>query len=206
MLTPRATSDDKQDPAGSRTEDGRPVYFIKRWPERSQKAEEFIRRLDCLREDDAGWGGGRVSERARIVPENGQRDSIFKRLATDLPVDYFDPAFFNQLPAKRRALISTNDVVFPENLDDLFDDHNPENGLDSEEFADTHPEYVSQVLASYKLVELGDDGMDGFIADEEDEEEEEEEEDEDEENEDEDEEMVEAAVRRKRRRRSDDSE
>lgn len=179
MLTPRATSDDERDPAGTKTEDGRDVYFIKRRPERSAKAEQLIRRLDQLRENDAAWGGGRVAERARLIPANGQQDSTFKRLAKDLPIDYFDPAFFNQLPAKRRAIVSNTRVVLPDNLDDLFDDDLSDNEMDSREFAEQYPEYVEDVLSRYKLIAFEGDDLGGFIASDEAEEDDDEDEDED---------------------------
>ena len=52
LIDPKATSDDEADPKGS-VKDGQKVFYIKRQQERSAGAEEFIRRLDEVREQSA---------------------------------------------------------------------------------------------------------------------------------------------------------
>jgi hypothetical protein len=94
-------------------------------------AEQFIRLLDKKREETVRQDPRRRwRERKHIVPTN-QDDSVFQTLPDHgLPIDYYDPAFYNGLqPALKRciatrkvALLSVVTNSFTQVGDELLDD------------------------------------------------------------------------------------
>ncbi|KAF8893186.1 hypothetical protein CPB84DRAFT_1848664 [Gymnopilus junonius] len=76
----------------------------------SQKAEKFFRILDRKREESARQSKSRSwKERVRVVPTN-QEDSKFHVLPEKMPIDYFDPSYFNQLQPRMRNRIAVEKV------------------------------------------------------------------------------------------------
>ncbi|KAF9033822.1 hypothetical protein BJ165DRAFT_1534376 [Panaeolus papilionaceus] len=61
-------------------------------------------------------------DRIRHIPPNGmQENSVFKRLPKKMPLDYYDPDFYNTLPPRLRALIADeNSMVFLPNVKESF--------------------------------------------------------------------------------------
>ena len=96
LIDPKTTSDDEPDSENC-TENGRLVYWIRKRPERSEAANLFIRNLDEKRESAARFDGSwRWWERLRVVPQvENQKETLFLTLPLSIPVDYFDPIFFN---------------------------------------------------------------------------------------------------------------
>jgi hypothetical protein len=81
------------------------VYVVKQKPGRSGSEERFVRELDAERQRIVQFTG-RWAERTRVIPAEGKPPSAFLRLPYDVPIDYYDPAFFNSLPPNiRRAII-----------------------------------------------------------------------------------------------------
>ncbi|TEB22702.1 hypothetical protein FA13DRAFT_1595691, partial [Coprinellus micaceus] len=100
-----ATSDDEEDP------NERNVYHIRRRPERSTAANTFIRDFDQVRERNTRLDQSkRWRERKRRVPSN-QKDTSFPTLPQNMPIDYFDPDFYNSLEASLRARIAIPEVA-----------------------------------------------------------------------------------------------
>ncbi|KAL0063418.1 hypothetical protein AAF712_009727 [Marasmius tenuissimus] len=93
LADPRATSDDEQVP-------GTKTFKIKRRPERSKPAEIWYRRMDTVMRQSSGFTSGKKI-RQRFVPDIPE-DSTTEKLPTGMPLDYFDPQFFCQLPPHAR--------------------------------------------------------------------------------------------------------
>ncbi|KAL0063411.1 hypothetical protein AAF712_009720 [Marasmius tenuissimus] len=93
LADPKATSDDEEVP-------GTKAFKVKKRPERSKPAEAWYRRLDEAMKQAAAFGGG-PKLRKRFVPDVPE-DSLAEKLPTGMPLDYFDPQFFCQLPPGAR--------------------------------------------------------------------------------------------------------
>ncbi|KAJ7080889.1 hypothetical protein B0H15DRAFT_953237 [Mycena belliarum] len=57
--------------------------------------------------------GRQTQFRTRVVDPDAQPSTISDRLPVNVPIDYFDPAFFNALPARLRAKYRKNAVALP---------------------------------------------------------------------------------------------
>jgi hypothetical protein len=136
-----------------------PVYWIKKRPERSVAAETFVRLLDEERERTRLLDGRRRgTARIRCVPPEVQEESDFKALPEGVPVDYFDPSFFNQLQPKLRRRITSGIIAFLPDIQKSFKWTDDEK-LTDQEFLD---KYGQSVLAKYNLDDLDDsEGADG---------------------------------------------
>jgi len=171
VINARATSDDEAD-EGGQVVNYKTLHWIRRRPERSDAAEKFIRRLDELRKQSIRQSPGRRwTERPRRIHPTHQKDSVFVKLPTNMPIDYFKPAFYNSLLPRLRYDIASHEITF------LPEDQQPFEGsldekLTTKEF---RRKYGKSVLGRYKLVTEDD------FADDEDDEEDEEDDDDDEE-------------------------
>ena len=112
LIDPKATSDDEADLNGLKV-NGRKVFWIKKRKERSAGAETFIRILDLKREEEALLDPTkrRRREKIQLVPESDQKDSDFPALPSGLPIDYYDPDFFNSLQPRTRNHIATQKIA-----------------------------------------------------------------------------------------------
>ncbi|KAF9548194.1 hypothetical protein CPC08DRAFT_823532 [Agrocybe pediades] len=110
LIDAKATSDDERDPDEGKI-NGRDIFYIKRRPERSAAAELFIRRLAQAMEQSAALKTRRQTARIRIVPESGQKTSSFTVLPTGMPIDYFDPTYYNSLPPRIRTEAAIKSVT-----------------------------------------------------------------------------------------------
>lgn len=127
--------------------DGKPVYFINQRPERSASAEKFIRVLDKEREASAMQDSTkRWRERKRVVPSN-QKTSPFRALPEDMPIDYFEPNFYNRLQPRLRMRITNNTIALLPNVEESF------RGTPDERLSDTNfnNKYGDQVLKRYNI-------------------------------------------------------
>ncbi|KAG2019897.1 hypothetical protein CC2G_005293 [Coprinopsis cinerea AmutBmut pab1-1] len=123
LITTETTSDDERDPEG-RKRDGQDIYWIKAKAGRSDNATLFIRTLDKRRLNDAKHDpSSRGKERLRLVPPDDMelKPSVLTRLGTGIPLDYYNPTFYNNLSPAVRAKVASCDIVLPHgNMDDLF--------------------------------------------------------------------------------------
>ncbi|KAF6754953.1 hypothetical protein DFP72DRAFT_1123544, partial [Ephemerocybe angulata] len=111
LASTAATSDDERDP-GDKKLDNRPVFYTRRRPERSAAANSFIRDLEFKREKNARLDRSkRWKERVRIVPSHDQEDTLFPALPEGMPIDYFDPDFYNSLEPNLRSRIAIPEVA-----------------------------------------------------------------------------------------------
>ena len=164
VIHPKATSDDEADTTGVKV-NHQTVHWIKRRPERSAAAESFIRRLDELREQSARYSSKKKwNERPRRVPSTGQNVSTFLKLPENMPIDYFDPSFYNNLLPRLRFSIAEPYIVF------LPDGQAPLAGVADETLTKNrfNKKYGPDVLSRYKLV-TEDDFADEDDEDDEDE-------------------------------------
>lgn len=118
MVTTKSTSEDEKDPVlkiGNK-----PVYNIKTRVERAEKATRFFRILDAKREREARLDPSRRwKERIRRVPAQ-PIESTFSSIPVSMPIDYFDPAFYNSLPPNLRMKAATNEIALLPNIEDTF--------------------------------------------------------------------------------------
>ncbi|KAG7093220.1 hypothetical protein E1B28_006906 [Marasmius oreades] len=94
LADPKATSDDEYDPS---TEE----FEVKKRPERSQAAVIWYRHLDEV----MGLGG--QFKRSKRRPQHAplvQKPTVLQMYPTGMPLDYFHPEYYNQLPVHARKL------------------------------------------------------------------------------------------------------
>lgn len=146
LVDVKATSDDEAD-AGGMKQGGRLVHWIKRRPERSEKAEVFVRHLDSVREAACRQDPSkRWRERLRLVPEV-RVDSGFTSLPLNVPIDYFNPEYFNQLQPQLRFKITNRQVALLPDPSQSFKGHTDEK-LSDDKFMD---KYQDEVHVLYDL-------------------------------------------------------
>ncbi len=97
-----------------------------------------------------------------MVPDN-QQDSAFSALPEGMPIDYYDPTFFNQLQPRTRNRIATRKIsLLPVVTESLT--WNAEERLGDRAFT---KKYGAPVFSQYQMVgdaDIGDDGDDEWAA------------------------------------------
>ncbi|PPQ80386.1 hypothetical protein CVT24_000611 [Panaeolus cyanescens] len=161
MIDTKATSDDKADPAGLK-EKGWPVHWIKKCPERSWEADIFFRHLEETIERMAKLEGKHIRGRLRKILEMDQKESDFLTLPQGMPIDYFDPSFFNSLQPRIRSRCTSQKIALLPNINLSFT-HCEDEFISDDEFKDKYQD----VALRYKLNDLVDFGNDNedFIDD-----------------------------------------
>lgn len=107
LIDPKTTSDDEPDPDDV-TNNGQLIYWIRKRPECSGEANIFIRKLDQDREHAARLDPSqRWQERLRMLPPDNQKDTLFPTLPLSIPIDYYNPDFYNKLPPRLRSRVAT---------------------------------------------------------------------------------------------------
>ncbi|KJA19181.1 hypothetical protein HYPSUDRAFT_143997, partial [Hypholoma sublateritium FD-334 SS-4] len=144
LVDPKAMSDDEYDPRQK-------AWIIKRRPERSVKANRWVRILDRVRRESVEQHPTRKwRERRRIVPADTSRqeDSPFVSTPDNIPIDYFDPDFFNKLQPKTRNRVGMNQVAFLEDIEESF------TWCANERISDKafHKKYGTERLSLYHMV------------------------------------------------------
>lgn len=109
MKDPRCNSDDES----GVEEDGTLIYAINQKTPRSVSATSFIRSVDAKRLKFTRGKKGKKHERTRMVVPNPNETEMSFQLPDAVPIDWFDPAYFNDLPAKTRFDYSKNGVALP---------------------------------------------------------------------------------------------
>ena len=133
------------------------VYWIRKRPERSEAANLFIRKLDEKREQAARFDGTRRwRERLRVVPLENQKETLFPALPLSIPVDYFDPNFFNQLPPRLRYRLAVKKVALLPDISASFGANSDEKLSDLAFTA----KYGDAVFSQYEMVGPDEFGSD----------------------------------------------
>jgi hypothetical protein len=152
LITTKATSDDEEIPPKSG------IFVTKKKYGRSAEMEEMVVALDQKREmmvsltQNARW-----QERKRVRPTENQPPSSFPRIPYDVPLDYYDPAFFNELPAgtRRKIIASTAPrIALPPRGMPLFASKDPVARLGHDQFM---ARYGNDLLNSYDLPSSDED-------------------------------------------------
>ena len=105
------------------------------------------------REEEAALNGKRVRQRIRLVPDREQKLSDFAAIPSHLPIDYYDPEFYNSLQPRIRDRIATQKISLLPNVLESFGNHTDEKLSDSA-FME---KYGSEVLSRYRLDDLGEE-------------------------------------------------
>jgi hypothetical protein len=149
-VTTKSTSDDERDPNGKKIR-GRPIHIIKKRPERSAAVTRFFQILDAKRKEDARRDPDtRWKERIRQEPPTTHSaETTFTTVPPNMPVDYFDPQYFNSLQPRLRAKAASFQVALLPNVEMSF------TGCDDERLSDAafNKKYSDDVFARYNLVD-----------------------------------------------------
>lgn len=112
--------------------------------------EKFIRLLEEKRDEDFRYDTKRRrKERIRKVPEH-PTDTAFSALPLNMPIDYYDPAFFNARQPHLRKQIASDMVVLLPNIAETFTKSADER-LSFDAF---QKKYAKGVLAKYRRDDL----------------------------------------------------
>ncbi|KAJ6573794.1 hypothetical protein DFH09DRAFT_865130, partial [Mycena vulgaris] len=96
--------------------DGKPCYIIHDKPGRNPSITTFFRHIDAQR-----WkiklatqkAGQLIHERRRVAMPDIVESTIGQRFPTDAPLDWFEPAYFNALPAALRSRYAEAAIALP---------------------------------------------------------------------------------------------
>ncbi|KAJ6506587.1 hypothetical protein C8R45DRAFT_816813, partial [Mycena sanguinolenta] len=128
--------------------DGTHVYFVNKKSIRSASANAFIQKLDARRAKSEGGGrrrGSNLAERKRIRRDQPSDSDFSLQRPTKVPVDYFAPDEFNDLPVKARFNYAKNGIALP--LVQFLDNKDWKT-MDKSSFME---KYGNQVLAQYSI-------------------------------------------------------
>jgi len=130
--------------------------------------EQFFRIVDRKREQAARQDKSRRwRERVRVVPGAGeQQDSAFHVLPEGMPIDYFDPTFFNQLQPRTRNRVAISKISLLPIVGNSLT-WNADERMSDRAFTD---KYGAEVFVKYEMVDdadIGDDGDDEWTAEDE---------------------------------------
>ncbi|KAF4615803.1 hypothetical protein D9613_012477 [Agrocybe pediades] len=107
----KATSEDERDPAESFI-GKRPVYFPRRRPERSAEADTAIRlirqAIDMTKDLTRNTKRPREDPILVARPISERNMTILPAFPPNMPIDYYDPDFFNALPLELRKKADTS--------------------------------------------------------------------------------------------------
>ena len=152
LIDPKTTSDNKADPLGTKEKE-QPIFWIKKWPEHLAEMEKFIQLLDekcekkfCYTVTKCCW------EHIRWLASQPQ-ETLFTSLAQELPLNYFDPIFFNNLQwFLHKKIVSCSITLLPD-IEKSF------TGCPDELLSDSlfNTKYGKAVLVQYKLDDLDGD-------------------------------------------------
>lgn len=110
---PYCNSDDE---SGSDGEGGR-VFIINKKEQRSVSATTFVHKLESRRlkfvRAQKGAKRTNIMERVRVAAQEPVESDISFHLPPRAPLDYFDPAYYNDLPVQTRFDYSKNGVALP---------------------------------------------------------------------------------------------
>ena len=156
----RATSDDEADPQ-DRDSKGRPIYWVKNRPERSEGFKCWIRKLDEVREETIRKHPSRQwRERTRRVPDQ-PKNTTFTSFPEDMPLDYFSPTAFNALQPELRTRVSNGKISLPPDIHDAF----TKNAIEMLNDMQLMDKFGEEVLQQYRIEDLDDNEMEEWLDD-----------------------------------------
>ncbi|EFP90156.2 uncharacterized protein PGTG_16004 [Puccinia graminis f. sp. tritici CRL 75-36-700-3] len=125
------------------------VYVIKTLPFRSKTANTFFCRLDKVMIDTNLVRGKRSQQRRRALPTKPQ-PTVFPRAPKRLPLDFYDPEWFNELQPNIKDIVAdTNSVAFfPEPANILRGNRHADEKLSDKRFTE---KYWDKVTSKYNL-------------------------------------------------------
>ena len=150
LCQPAATSDDELDP----NDLTKKAYHVLKRPERSTEAERWVRRLEAKRIQDNKYRRG-ARQYHRHVPTISI-DSSIETLPQNMPLDYFDPPFFNGLQSHTQQLCADPEMIaIPKNETAWFT-HSIEERLSDEDFTEC---YGADVFSKYEFAQTDEANM-----------------------------------------------
>ncbi|MBW0517937.1 hypothetical protein O181_057652 [Austropuccinia psidii MF-1] len=137
-----AHSDDEYHPV-------RKVYLIKTLKFRSNKATKFMRRVDEEIEKTDNANGKRTQRRQRVEPQSPM-ESLCKRVPKGLPLDFYDPEWFNECPSGERTVTAdSHNVAFLQDVSkSIRGRQHPDEKLNDRNFTD---KYWDEMTEPYDL-------------------------------------------------------
>ena len=152
LIDPKAISDDKANPLGAK-EKGQSIFWIKQWPEHLAEIERFIWLLDEKCEEKFHYTVTKHHWEHICWLVSQPQETLFTSLAQGLPLNYFDPIFFNNLQWFLYKKIASCLIALLPDIEKSF------TGCPDELLSDLlfNAKYSKGVLAQYKLDDLDDD-------------------------------------------------
>ncbi|KAF5334252.1 hypothetical protein D9611_014574 [Ephemerocybe angulata] len=158
LIDVKATSDEEQDPAGAFLGQ-RPIYHPRFRPERSAGAEECIRLIDRAIDSAKGLKKNGIRRDPILIapPRSQQKITMFPALPPNMPIDYYDPDFFNQLPLELRKKANIGVLVLPGKVEKSLNRKDADGKLTGKQLME---KYGDDVLSCYDLdgFSSGDEG------------------------------------------------
>ncbi|MBW0519615.1 hypothetical protein O181_059330 [Austropuccinia psidii MF-1] len=128
LANPDSHSDEEFDPISNK-------YFIKKLECRSDKENTLIQRVDEEMSKAENADGKKAQRRDRHIPPKGKA-SISKTVPKGLPINFYDPEWFNNLPAGQKRTIANCHVIkfLPDASKSLLGTHHSEERLSNKRF------------------------------------------------------------------------
>ncbi|MBW0476128.1 hypothetical protein O181_015843 [Austropuccinia psidii MF-1] len=157
LANPDAHSDDELDANSNK-------YMIKKVECRSEKANQFMRRIDEEIEKAQNAERKGNQRRQRHMPADGMA-SISKYAPKGLPIDFYDPDWYNNRTAgQKRSFADSYNVAFlPDASKSLLGNQHPDERLSDKRFTQ---KYWEEVIEAYDISHemVNDDNVDDSIA------------------------------------------
>ena len=151
LCQPAATSDDELDPNDATKK----VYRIFRWPEHSTEAEHWVCCLEVKHIQDNKYKRGGSRQYRWLVPTVSINSPI-ETLPQNMPLNYFDPTFFNGLQYHTQQLCADPDMIAIPKDEETWFTHSMEERLSDEDFTEL---YGADVFTKYKFVQTDEANM-----------------------------------------------
>ena len=131
-----------------------PIFWIKQQPEHSTKMKRFIQLLDKKQEEEFCYTTTKRRREHICQLASQPQETLFTSLAQGLPLNYFDPIFFNNLQQFLCKKIAIHSIALLPDTEKSF------TGCPDELLSDSvfNAKYGKGVLAQYQL-----DDLDGNI-------------------------------------------
>ncbi|MBW0529711.1 hypothetical protein O181_069426 [Austropuccinia psidii MF-1] len=158
LAEPEAHSDDEYDPISKK-------WMIKKIECRSQKATIFMRRVDEEIAKSENPDGKGATKRERHIPEDSDA-MVTKSIPKGLPIDFYDPDWFNDRTAGQKRNADTFKIAFlPDASKSLLGKPHPDERLSDKRFTD---KYWAEAIQEYDISHeiFNDDELDDSLSQE----------------------------------------
>lgn len=145
LAKPSAHSDDEARPNKKNS------YTIKTLKFRSANMNKFVRRLDVGMEIADSITGKYSQRHSRLLPKTPVF-SEFVSPPTQLPIDFYNPAWFNAFPPAQKEKIANSKTValLPDASESFLSTPHPSESLSGKKFND---KYYARLIKPYQLVQ-----------------------------------------------------